>query len=435
MKILIVDDEKISRKILVKKLELLGECVTAESSPKALKEFEAATQQGKPFDLVTLDVSMPDMDGKQVLQRIRKQELVNKVPKEDRVKVIMVTSRMNISTIKECITHGCNGYLAKPVTRYQLLESLGKMGFDISEALKETDKNTHSQVVAQIIQRFYKGEICLPVFPAIVREIQALLDGEAPSLEDLGKIVEKEIVISSKLISIANSPLYKGLDGVNNLNAALLRLGIQATQGVISAVAAKNFFDSNNKILKKMLEKLWMHSFATACLAKRLGEALKLKNVEDLFLMGIIHDIGKMLLMKAILDISPDLSLEDSELQVAIHEIHTTFGAVLLKKLRFSKPFIQIAEFHHWNEYSSKTDPELLIIHLADHLALEIGFGFLEFENPKADGSIPEEQRLLEKRARISSLASLKQLELDPDQVLEIGDQVAAMVQESAQSF
>jgi putative nucleotidyltransferase with HDIG domain len=427
MKILIVDDEKISRKILVKKMEALGECMAVDNSRKALVEFETAAKKGAPFDLITLDVSMPGMDGKQVLQYIRKKELAQKIPRADRVKVIMVTSRMNIANIKACINLGCNGYLSKPVSRYQLLQNLGKMGFDITEALMETDKDTHAGIVAQIIQQFYKGKIALPVFPSIVREIQELLQGDSPSMEDLARIVEKEIVISSKMISIANSPLYKGVDAVDNLNAALLRLGMKATQGVISAVAARNIFDSKSKSLKKVLEKLWMHSFATACLGKEIGLALGLENTENIFLMGIIHDIGKMLLLKAIADIFPDKSIEDSELHVAIHEIHTTFGAVLLKKMRFSKAFIQIAEFHHWNSYSKETEPELMIINLADHLAYKIGFGFL-------DDKTREETRE-EMVGHISSLSSFKQLGLDPDKVMEICDQVKAMVKESARAF
>jgi HD-like signal output (HDOD) protein len=143
--------------------------------------------------------------------------------------------------------------------------------------------------------------------------------------------------------------------------------------------------------------------------------------------MGIIHDIGKMLLLKAIADIFPDKSIEDSELHVAIHEIHTTFGAVLLKKMRFSKAFIQIAEFHHWNSYSKETEPELMIINLADHLAYKIGFGFL-------DDKTREETRE-EMVGHISSLSSFKQLGLDPDKVMEICDQVKAMVKESARAF
>ncbi len=320
------------------------------------------------------------------------------------------------------------------------------MGFDITEALMETDKDTHAGVVAKIIQKFYKGKIALPVFPGIIKEIQELLQGDSPSMEDLAKIVEKEIVISSKLISVANSPLYKGFDKANSLNDALLRLGMKATQGVISALAARNLFNSKSKSLKDVLEKLWMHSFATACLGKEIGLALALENTENIFLMGIIHDIGKMLLLKAIADIYPDKSLEDPELQVAIHEIHTTFGAVLLKKMRFSKDFVQIAEFHHWNTYSKGTEPELMVINLADQLAHLIGFGFLdeESQNPAIGKDANDESQQEQKSARknreemvsfVSSLSSCKQLGLDPDKVMEICDKVSSMVRETARAF
>ena len=202
---------------------------------------------------------------------------------------------------------------------------------------------------------------------------------------------------------------------MNSLNAALLRLGMKATQGVISPVAARNMFASKNKSLKRVLKNLWMHSFAVACLGKRLGEVLKVEHTENIFLMGIVHDIGKMLMMKVIVDLFPEESVEDLELQQAIHEIHTTFGAALLKKMRFSNEFIPVAEFHHWNAYPKDTAPELLIINLADHLSCEIGFGFTEFESQPP--------------------SSIKQLGLDPDLILEICGQVKSMLKESAQAF
>jgi putative nucleotidyltransferase with HDIG domain len=226
---------------------------------------------------------------------------------------------------------------------------------------------------------------------------------------------------------------------VGSLNAALLRLGMKATQGVISAMAARGLFESENKSLKQLLEKLWMHSFATACLGKRLGETLKIKNTDNIFLMGILHDIGKMLLMKAVVDIFPEACVAEPKLQRAIHEIHTTFGAVLLKKMRFSAAFIQVAEFHHWNTYPNETAPELMIIHLADFLSYEIGFGFADFESSpwasetRDGGSEAENQE--EKRARISSLPTLKLLGLESDRVLALCEDTKATVKESARAF
>ncbi len=462
MKILIVDDEKISRKILKSKMASMGTCVAVDSSKKAFAELEAAADKKEPFDMITLDVSMPGMDGRQVLQHIRRKEIKSKTPKKDRVKILMVTARMNMNTIKTCIKLGCNGYLTKPVSRYQLLQNLGKMGFDTKDALKKEDKDqSHATAVAEVISRFYAGKIALPVFPRIVQEVQDLLKGEDPGIEELSHIVEKDIVISSKLISIANSPLYKGLDTADTLNAALLRLGMKTTQGVISAVAAKNLFESNNDSLKKELERLWLHSFATASLGKMLAEALGNENAENIFLMGIIHDIGKMLLMKAFVDMYPEESVENEELQLAIHEIHTTFGAALLKKMRFSQAFIQVAEFHHWGSHTKDADQELMIISLADQLSSEIGFGFIREPDPEVkegpetdyaeqakeakklkdaqEDRVPEEKSGIQDwdgaLKRLSSMPALKQLGLSAEAVLAIGEQVRPMVKDSAGAF
>ncbi len=431
MKILIVDDEKISRKILVKKLEAAGECVDVDNSKKALELFNKGVEEKKPFDLISLDVSMPKMDGRQLLRAIRNKEKELKLDRKNRVKIIMVTARMNMSTIKECIKLGCNGYLSKPVSKYQLMENLERMGFAKSKDDKNSDdKKNHgakSQIMAQIINRFYKGKIKLPILPRIVNEVQELMQGDDPSIEDLGKIVKKDILITSKLISIANSSLYKGVDMAEDLNAALLRLGMKATYGLISTLVTKDLFKSDNKALNDLMEKLWMHSFACACFGKRIAKELKNKNVETLFLMGIVHDIGKMLLLKAISDMKPEETFEDEELLLAIHEIHTTFGAVVLKKMRFSQEFVKIAEFHHWNDFSKDENQALLIIHLADFLADGTGYGFSEFTEDKEDK--PDELKNLE------HLESLKQLGIDKDKALEIVEEIKSVIQESAKAF
>ncbi|MDD9301969.1 MAG: HDOD domain-containing protein [Desulfobacter sp.] len=389
MKILIVDDEKISRKILVSKMKSLGPCVAVDSSIKAMAEIEMANSADEPFDIITLDVSMPGMDGKQILEHIRRQEIKKKIPKAERVKILMVTSRMNMNTIKACIKLGCNGYLTKPVSRVQLLENLGKMGFDTLAALKEGGaEKSHTAVVADLINRLYFGKVDLPVFPGIVQEVEAHIKGKDPSIEDLAKIVEKDIVISTRLIFIANSPLYKGVETVDSLNAALLRLGLKTARAVITAIAAKALFDTDKNALKTEMARLWLHSFATATLGKHLAEAVGNTKAENIFLMGIVHDIGKMLLMKTFADIYPEDDIADKSLQLAIHEIHTTFGAVLLKRMRFSKAFVQVAEFHHLDRYEKDADQDLVIICLADRLAHEFGFGFMEHQDQGIPGKI-----------------------------------------------
>ena len=390
MKILIIDDETISRKVLLRQMEGIGECTAVDSSTKGLELFISAMTEKKPFDLITMDVSMPVMDGLHLLQQMRKKESELKIKKADRVKIIMVTSRMNLSTIRSCIALGCDGYLSKPVNRFQLIGSLGKIGFKEITGIK-AEKSAKIDMVAQVIKRFYEGKIHLPGLPRIAADVRAAMDQPDTSMEDLSKIIEKDILMASKLISISNSPMYRGMDQVNTLSKALVRIGMKACAGVVFTIATKKMYVSDNPVVSEMFAKLWLHSFACACFARRLGEITNHSNPETLFLMGIVHDIGKMLLIKAISEIYPDESFE-SDTRIAIHEIHTTFGAALLKKMRFSKEFVQIAEFHHWNEFSEDDDMDIILINLSDELAGIIGYDFYQDDTSEQSDDDIEKQ-------------------------------------------
>ncbi|MCP3898351.1 MAG: HDOD domain-containing protein, partial [Desulfobacteraceae bacterium] len=290
MKILIIDDDFISRKILNAKLNKLGECTSVDGGKEAISLYNKSLKEKEPFNLLVLDISMPHVNGLEVLKTIRGKERKQKIPKTKRVKIIMVTSRMNKLTIKSCIKNGCNGYITKPVNSFLLFQNIKKLGFEIPEALLEKKTKSHKNTVEEIIKRFYKGEINLPVLPNIIQEVQDFLKSEDASIDGLVKIVEKDPVMTGKLISIANSPLYKGVDAVDNLNSGLVRLGLKVAQSTISTIANKNLFNSKNKSLKELLGKLWMHSFACACCGKLIAEELEFKDSETIFLMGIVHD-------------------------------------------------------------------------------------------------------------------------------------------------
>ena len=224
--------------------------------PSIRKGLEKAVKKKAPFELIILDISMPDISGIQVLNQIRTREKNLKTPKDGRAKIIMVTASMRRSVIRKCIRLGCNSYIAKPYNRAQIFRELERLGFTIPEGLKKkTDnKKTYTSLVGGIIKRFNSGEIELPVLPRMVQEVQNLLKSSDPSIEELADIITKDAVISTRLIAIANSSLYKGVDAAKNLNAALLRLGLEETLNVITTLTNKNLYKSENVSLKKLLE-------------------------------------------------------------------------------------------------------------------------------------------------------------------------------------
>ena len=130
MKILVVDDESVSRKTLGKALESFGQCEEAESGHQATAAFKQAWDESSPFNLLMLDLSMPDMDGREVLLEIRSMEKDMKVPNEELTKIVMVTSHSEEDTVLDCLRAGCNDFVVKPFDPEALFEKLARLGFD-----------------------------------------------------------------------------------------------------------------------------------------------------------------------------------------------------------------------------------------------------------------------------------------------------------------
>ena len=131
MKILIADDELVSRMKLKKILEPLGHCELAANGEEALAAFKTSWQEHEPFDLICLDVSMPGKDGMDVLFEIRELELEWQLSREKPVRVIMITSHKDKGTVYTAVQAGCDGYIIKPFNADRVKDEIRKLGFRI----------------------------------------------------------------------------------------------------------------------------------------------------------------------------------------------------------------------------------------------------------------------------------------------------------------
>ena len=132
MRILIVEDDQASSLVLEMFLQHVGETHTEMDGEAGLRAFRNALEEGHPFDLVTLDIMMPKLDGQGVLKGIRALETQHAVDSHKAVKVIMTTALDDKLNIVEALPR-CDAYLTKPIDRTQLMFYIKKFGL-LSEA-------------------------------------------------------------------------------------------------------------------------------------------------------------------------------------------------------------------------------------------------------------------------------------------------------------
>jgi len=127
MKILIAEDEMISRRFINKFMSKYGDCDITVDGAEAIDVFELALEEGNPYDLVCLDIMMPEVDGLQALKEIRRLEKVHHIEEDKRVKIIMTTALNDVENVKCTFKEGSEGYAVKPIDTKKMIQVIERL--------------------------------------------------------------------------------------------------------------------------------------------------------------------------------------------------------------------------------------------------------------------------------------------------------------------
>jgi len=135
MRVLIVDDDFDSRRLLQKILYPHGYCDVAVDGEEAVEAFRRAHSEGEPYDLICLDIIMPNMDGQEALREIRDIEKEQGIQTTDAVKVIMVSALDDSKELHDAFFLGeATSYLVKPIRKKTLVDEMSKLGLSVQES-------------------------------------------------------------------------------------------------------------------------------------------------------------------------------------------------------------------------------------------------------------------------------------------------------------
>lgn len=129
MRILIVEDDFAGRKVLQRLLKEYGDCDVAVDGVEAVAAIDLARSAGQPYDVMFLDIMMPNMSGHEALKIIRDRERELGLPSSDEVKVIMTSALDDVQSVTQSFFQGgASAYLVKPIDGDKVIEELHKLG-------------------------------------------------------------------------------------------------------------------------------------------------------------------------------------------------------------------------------------------------------------------------------------------------------------------
>jgi len=157
----------------------------------------------------------------------------------------------------------------------------------------------------------------LPSAPHVLLKLVEACHKIDVSFDELADIIKKDAAISSKVISVANSPAYRQWNNIDNLNRLLVILGIGPIKSIAITSAVHQFFSQFNVDLEKSMGKFWRGSLTCAYTAKALGALTGYTSVDEAYMAGLLHNIGQLVFLSNYPSEYPELLLgshSDAEL-------------------------------------------------------------------------------------------------------------------------
>jgi len=234
-------------------------------------------------------------------------------------------------------------------------------------------------IVELIEERLQQGDIHLPVFNQVVWKLQKTLDKKDYQISDVANILYKDQALASRVLEAANASFYAGLSPVKTVRDACVRIGSKGVLNIVVVVTQKNTYGLNKGRYKDLIGQLWSHALGVALGARWLAGQLGMhKLMEESFLSGLLHDIGKLLLIKILEDLhdtnSLNRSIPDTLLQEILGSMHCEKGAQLLAQQNMPEIYTQVVSRHH----DSNIEADNVVINLvrmADLTCRKLGIG------------------------------------------------------------
>jgi HD-like signal output (HDOD) protein len=362
--------------------------------------------QSASFDLILSDWNMPYKTGCELLADVRNNDSTKTVP------FFMLTARADKNSVIDAVKGGVDGYIHKPFDRADLI-------MKISEALQKNspaEQSDQKEIVTQIIAKLKNNDFALPALSDVAEKLTRMAENNTASADEIAELFKNDPIITARLVAISNTASYRGVRNCSSLEEAITRIGIKDTINYIWFFCNKGLFESKNKNFNDILLKLRDHSLATAECARLVAKHLQQKNTNDYFYMGLMHDIGVVLVLEILKEISKHNPINDvEEINKVLQTLHHQFGTALLKRWNMSEILQTIAKCHDDLACAPEESTELLVVHFANLYTQYIGFsnGFNNVE-----------------QIDVTSIESAQKLGLDTELLSSLEPEVKAYMNE-----
>ena len=228
-------------------------------------------------------------------------------------------------------------------------------------------------------RKLFKDVSDLPTIPAIVSKVVSLLDNQEADPDDIADLILSDQVLAARVIRVVNSPLYRTSNQITSVKRALLFLGFKSVREMIlTSYFVDGFKQKEQPFDMKMF---WMHSFSVGAISRRIALVADYPDVEKAYLVGILHDIGKVFLGHYFKDMYGQMLTGITNTSYTTYEAeyeffgttHCEVGLCLAQRWNFPSVYCDVISYHHSSEMATEDTFLTAIVSLADFYCLSHG--------------------------------------------------------------
>ena len=252
-------------------------------------------------------------------------------------------------------------------------------------------RSTLNQIALQEKTRreiLHKSDL-IPPLPELVTRLLGMLNSQDTEPQDLEQLLQNDQVLVAKMLAMVNSPFYGLNRTISTVREAVMVLGFRGVRSLVLASSTAKFMMRDFTCYGHEMKGLWLHAVCVAAGSRALAKQCKMgaDASEQLFVAGLLHDIGKLLLVPYLseavgsqLPVGPLAVYERAKIGID----HTEAGALVTAKWNLAPEVQQIIKEHHDID-GCNPGKGVAVVRLADATAHYLGTGYVEEVEPVID--------------------------------------------------
>ncbi|MBM4127432.1 MAG: HDOD domain-containing protein [Nitrospira sp.] len=237
------------------------------------------------------------------------------------------------------------------------------------------------QLERALVQKLEQGDLELPLLPQVASQVMALTSDPAADAAKLSSLIHQDQALAAHVLRIANSPAYMPRSPVVSLQHAVAMLGINLLSEIAFTASLKaGAFQVPGH--EDEVRQLWRHSLASGAFAKEVARTRRV-NVESAFLCGLLHGIGKPVVLRTTTTIARELKIDwvkalgtilnnKSHLMTLVEGYHTRVGTLIAEKWSLPKQVMEAIQYYGDYDHATTFRQECMLTCVADRLATHL---------------------------------------------------------------